>query len=224
MTDSSTTSTKPILGYWKIRGLASAIRYQLAYSKVSFDEEVYEQGDAPGFDNSEWLNVKFKQGLSYPNLPYLKDGPLSLTESGAIHRYCAKKWCPELLCVDDAELYGKAEMAWGVYSDLKYFATMGCYCGDGDKKLLGDKSINRFELVAKTLSGNKFLAGDRICIADFAMVELIEMMNCFAEGELFTAHNSLKEYRDRMFALPNMEEARVEEEKHTFNNKCSAIN
>lgn len=43
------TMTKPILGYWKIRGLAAGIRYQLAYSKVDFDEDVYEQGDGPDF-------------------------------------------------------------------------------------------------------------------------------------------------------------------------------
>ena len=37
--------TKPILGYWKIRGLASAIRYQLAYSGVDFDQVQYDEGD-----------------------------------------------------------------------------------------------------------------------------------------------------------------------------------
>ena len=30
---------KPRLGYWKIRGLAAAIRYQLAYCGVEFDED-----------------------------------------------------------------------------------------------------------------------------------------------------------------------------------------
>eukprot|EP00571_Detonula_confervacea_P014709 CAMPEP_0172297628 /NCGR_PEP_ID=MMETSP1058-20130122/573_1 /TAXON_ID=83371 /ORGANISM="Detonula confervacea, Strain CCMP 353" /LENGTH=227 /DNA_ID=CAMNT_0013006797 /DNA_START=54 /DNA_END=737 /DNA_ORIENTATION=+ len=223
MTDSS-TSSKPILGYWKIRGLASAIRFQLKYSNVSFDEEVYEQGDAPGLSNAEWLDVKFKKGLAYPNLPYLKDGAYSLTESGAIHRYCAKKWCPELLCDDDAELYGKAEMAWGVYSDLKSFFTTGCYMGDGNKKALGEAAIPRFALVAKELSNNKFLAGDRLCCADFAFVELIEMMDFISDGEIFKVHQSLKDYRDRMFALPKMKEGLVEEKKHTFNNKCALIN
>ena len=39
MTSTSQTN-KPILGYWKIRGLASSIRYQLIYSGIEFDEEI----------------------------------------------------------------------------------------------------------------------------------------------------------------------------------------
>ena len=38
---------RPTLGYWKVRGRASALRYQLAYCGVDFKEDVYEDGDAP---------------------------------------------------------------------------------------------------------------------------------------------------------------------------------
>jgi hypothetical protein len=33
---------KPVLGYWKIRGLAAAIRYQLIYCGVDFDMQEYD--------------------------------------------------------------------------------------------------------------------------------------------------------------------------------------
>ena len=33
---------KPILGYWKIRGLASQIRYQLAYLGIEYEMVEYE--------------------------------------------------------------------------------------------------------------------------------------------------------------------------------------
>ena len=46
---------KPILGYWKIRGLASQIRYELEYLGVEYEEKHYEQGGAPEFDRSAWL-------------------------------------------------------------------------------------------------------------------------------------------------------------------------
>lgn len=217
-------NSKPILGYWKIRGLASAIRFQLAYSKVSFDEEVYEQGDGPGFSCATWTDAKYNQGLTYANLPYLKDGDYSLTESGAIHRYCAKKWCPELLCDDDMEMYGKTEMAWGVYCDIKSFFNTKCYTGDGNKKALTEGAIPRFAVVAKELSNNKFIIGDRLCCADFAMVELVEMANVLSDGEFFTVYPSLKDYRDRVFALPGIKEQVEAEGKYTFNNKCALIN
>ena len=33
---------KPVLGYWKIRGLASNLRYQLAYQGIDYDMVEYE--------------------------------------------------------------------------------------------------------------------------------------------------------------------------------------
>eukprot|EP00580_Thalassiosira_gravida_P001730 CAMPEP_0201601090 /NCGR_PEP_ID=MMETSP0492-20130828/2103_1 /ASSEMBLY_ACC=CAM_ASM_000837 /TAXON_ID=420259 /ORGANISM="Thalassiosira gravida, Strain GMp14c1" /LENGTH=230 /DNA_ID=CAMNT_0048064181 /DNA_START=41 /DNA_END=733 /DNA_ORIENTATION=+ len=218
-------TTKPTLGYWKIRGLASAIRYQLAYSNVSYDQEVYEQGDGPEFNSACWFDVKHDQGLTYPNLPYLKDGSLLLTEAGAIQRYCAKKWCPELLCDDDAEMYGKAEMVSGVVNDIKAIFTSHTYLmGDGDKKELADAVMSRFARIAEELSGSKFLIGDRICCADFVFAELVEMMEFVSDGEIYKAHPSLEAYRNRMFELPNMKKALEEEKKLTFNNKCGKIN
>ena len=43
-------NTKPILGYWKIRGLGAQIRYMFAYCSVNFEDKMYECGDAPDFD------------------------------------------------------------------------------------------------------------------------------------------------------------------------------
>ncbi|KAL7539839.1 hypothetical protein ACHAWF_006519 [Thalassiosira exigua] len=220
-------ASKPVLGYWKIRGLASAIRYQLAYSDVSFDEDVYEQGDGPDFSRAAWTDVKFDMGLAYPNLPYLKDGAYSLTESSAIHRYCARKWRPELLCHDDAEAYGRAEMAWGVVNDLKNFFTAKCYGGDGDKKALAEVALPRFSAIAKELSENEFLAGDRLCCADFALVELVELMDFVSDGEIFKAYPSINEHRDRVFALPKLKEYYEDESRCPrlpFNNKVAKIN
>ncbi len=56
-------STKPRLGYWKIRGLASQIRYEMVYLGVDFDEDQYEQGDAPDYSRESWLSVKETLGL-----------------------------------------------------------------------------------------------------------------------------------------------------------------
>ena len=229
MTSQSQTN-KPILGYWNIRGLASSIRYQLIYSGIEFDEEVYDQGDAPEYSRDKWLTTKYKLGLEYPNLPYLKDGnDYKLTESGAIHRYCARKWCPELLCYNDEELYGKAEMVWGVVSDLKGFVTMNCYRGDGDKKSLSNAAIPRFALVAKQLESNKYLIGDKLCCADFALMELIEMMEFISNGEIYKMYPSLQYYRNRMFSLPKVKEYYEDErsdkaQKLQFNNKSAKIN
>ena len=52
----------------------------------------YNCGDAPGFDLSDWTNVKFKLGLDFPNLPYLIDGNIKVTQSNAILRYLGRKF------------------------------------------------------------------------------------------------------------------------------------
>ena len=58
MTDNSSPlereSTRPVLGYWAIRGLAQPIRNMFAYLGVDFEDRVYVQGDAPTFSIDEW--------------------------------------------------------------------------------------------------------------------------------------------------------------------------
>ena len=118
--------TKPTLGYWKIRGLGAQIRYMFAYCGVTFEDKVYETGDAPDYDRSSWLDAKNTLGLEYPNLPYLIDGETKLSETKAIMRYIAKKWRPALLGSSAAEM-GRIEMLSAHVDTLKGKATMPCY-------------------------------------------------------------------------------------------------
>ena len=46
------TTEKPTLGYWKIRGLGSQIRYEMVYLGIDYDEHQYEQGGGPEYDRS----------------------------------------------------------------------------------------------------------------------------------------------------------------------------
>uniref|UniRef100_A0A8I3WKY0 Glutathione S-transferase n=1 Tax=Callithrix jacchus TaxID=9483 RepID=A0A8I3WKY0_CALJA len=80
-----------VLGYWDIRGLAHAIRLLLEFTDTSYKEKRYTCGEAPDYDRSQWLDVKFKLNLDFPNLPYLLDGKNKITQSNAILRYIARK-------------------------------------------------------------------------------------------------------------------------------------
>ncbi|XP_069802446.1 glutathione S-transferase Mu 4-like [Dendropsophus ebraccatus] len=79
------------LGYWDIRGLGHTIRLLLEYTGTPYEEKRYVTGDAPNYDKSQWLKEKEKLGLDFPNLPYLLDGDLKLTQSNAILGYIARK-------------------------------------------------------------------------------------------------------------------------------------
>lgn len=101
------------------------------YLKVSFADIQYEQGDAPDFDRSQWLDVKETLGLEYPNLPYLIDGDVMLTETAAIMQYIAKKYRPSLLGMSAAEV-GRISMLLDKVHTLKMKATGPCYMGQGE--------------------------------------------------------------------------------------------
>ncbi|XP_045149189.1 glutathione S-transferase Mu 5-like [Echinops telfairi] len=87
----SSSTQSMLLGYWDIRGLAHAIRMLLEFTNTAYEEKRYTCGEAPDYDRSQWLDVKFKLDLDFPNLPYLVDGKNKITQSNAILRYIAHK-------------------------------------------------------------------------------------------------------------------------------------
>ena len=72
------------------------------------------------------MNEKFSLGLELPNLPYLLDDEVKLTETVAIMKYICAKWKPELLNTDPVA-YAKAEMLQDKLINLKMTCTMPCY-------------------------------------------------------------------------------------------------
>jgi len=88
-------SSKVVLGYWNIRGFSEPIRMLLEYLDIPYVEEKYKEIE-------EWLPKKQSGVMQFPNLPYLIDGDLTLTESEAILAYLAIK-------AKKPELTGKSE-------------------------------------------------------------------------------------------------------------------
>jgi glutathione S-transferase len=105
------------LGYWKIRGLAQPIRLLLKYTGTEFEDVTYVQGEA-------WTSVKFTLGLDFPNLPYLLDGDLKMTESKAIIHYIARK---NDLCGNTEAERVAVEMVEGVVEGMRSRFTGMCY-------------------------------------------------------------------------------------------------
>jgi glutathione S-transferase len=94
------------LGYWKIRGLGFHVRVVLEYLGLSYKIKDYVQGDAPEFSVKEWHDDKFSLGFAFPNLPYIIDGDVKLSETLAIMQYLANKY--------DRTLLGKTAADFGL--------------------------------------------------------------------------------------------------------------
>lgn len=70
--------SKVTLGYWKSRGRAQVARLLLAYVGMAWEDVQYKEPQ-------QWFGKdKESLGLEFPNLPYLIDGDLKLTETRAI--------------------------------------------------------------------------------------------------------------------------------------------
>jgi hypothetical protein len=119
--------SKPTLGYWNIRGLGAPIRYLLHYCGVQFEDKTYAYGPGPEYDRSSWFNEKFTLGLELPNLPYLLDDDIKLTETVAIMKFVSSKWGGDLH--SDPIANAQAEMMQDKVLNLKNKSTGPCYQG-----------------------------------------------------------------------------------------------
>ena len=76
------------LGYWGIRGLGEFARLIAADLGLELTEE-NPQKPEDWFNGTKLTHIKNK--VDFPNLPYLQDGDVIITESIAIDRYLAYK-------------------------------------------------------------------------------------------------------------------------------------
>ena len=147
---------------------------------VEFEDLHYEQGDAPEFDRSAWTNVKPTLGLPFPNLPYLIDGEVKVTEANAIMKYLAVKHCYGLLGANP-EAVAKIEMLAGILYDLKMALTLPCYT-TGDREGMVRKIHQRVPGIVAFMGENAFLSGTEVAYIDFTFFEMCELMEFISEG------------------------------------------
>jgi glutathione S-transferase len=116
--------SKPCFSYWKLRALGRHIRILLAYAGVDHENREYEMHLVPdsAADMSDWGNDKAKMsanGENFANLPGIKDGDFYLSESVAVTRYIAAKWCPALLG-STPEIGATADMLYSVWHPIRH--------------------------------------------------------------------------------------------------------
>ena len=193
------------LGYWKIRGLAEPIRMLLHYAGIEYEEIVYEQGDAPGFDKSVWFDVKFTLGLDFPNLPYLIDGDVKLTQTISIlHYLCAKTGLfPKSSNPADISRF---DMMDHVIMDFFLLNVRLCYSPPDIFKANRSSVIENgkvfMEQFSEALGNSDFFAGENVTGTDFFMFEAIDRFVKLDSS--FIEHDNLKKFMERIRGLPQL--------------------
>ena len=166
-----------ILGYWDIRGFAEPARLLLQYTKSAFTNKLYHFGDAPDFKRDEWLKEKNSLGLDFPNLPYLIDGDLKISQAKTILTHLGRKF--QMMGANERET-SLIELLIDQSNDLRQELNNVCYRAinfDAVKKKFCEETLPvHLKLFEDFLvrHKNKWLMGDKLTAADFQLFEYLD--------------------------------------------------
>ncbi|XP_066968180.1 glutathione S-transferase Mu 2-like [Macrobrachium rosenbergii] len=190
----------PILGYWKIRGLAQPIRYVLEYGGEGYDEKFFEAGPAPDFDKSSWTSVKFTLGLPLPNLPYYIEGDVKLTQSSAILRHLGRKYD---LCGKTEKQMMMVDVLMEQGKDMRMAFARLCYMtySPETKKEYLTNLQTTLKSLSTILGNQSWFAADKITLADFVLYEEL-YANLVLDPTCLDSFSNLKNFVKRFEDIP----------------------
>lgn len=190
--------------YWSLRGLAEAAHLMLEYLSVEYERELFHQSegkDPQGNLKGPWLKAKTENamGLDYPNLPYVVDGDVKLSQSWAILKYIARKWGMGPKTEQDKI---RCDVTEGAITDFQFQFVSMCYSPQ-HKEMKGPfladlpNKLARFE---KILGERKWLTGDKLAYVDFRFAELMDHVElCFPN--CFDDLKNIKKYKTNFESL-----------------------
>jgi glutathione S-transferase len=190
-----------ILGYWDIRGLAQPARLMLEHCGEQYEDKKYSCGPAPNFDRSSWLNEKFTLGLDFPNLPYLVDGDIKISQSNAVYRYIARK---HNLCGTTEKEQALVDMCADQIMDMRNAAVRHFYAKNPPNKDDYAKNVQTTLKAFDTFLAEKpWLCGQEITFPDFHFYEMLDQHKLYLPGCL-KDFPKLEAYTKRFEELPKI--------------------
>ena len=178
-------------------------RYLLRYSGLDWEDDriaMVEEGFA------RWAAEKFESGLDLPNLPYLIDGDIKITQTVAICRYLGRKF--GLVPGDDEKDIVKCEMIEQEAHDLRTAFTKICFEKEdyeGKKLAYLDGMEKKLEMLDKYIGDGPFVLGEKLTYVDFMLYEYVSQIRKMAPervdpfvnlGKLLKAVEDLPQLQD----------------------------
>ena len=191
--------------YWDGKGLAEYPKLCASYLGLQYTEEF-------PVDYESWLNDKFTLGLEFPNLPYIVDDEIKVTESYSMPIYFAQKaGKPDFLGVGLDAI--KARMVEEVFRDIWTVFWNTALDSDAYEKhhnFAKDEKMNqKAEQISKFLGEKDFFFGYvtyvDILIGATALLFDAHLKSIGAES-IILKHSNLAAHSKRVLSLPGIAE------------------
>uniref|UniRef100_F7AHD2 glutathione transferase n=1 Tax=Ciona intestinalis TaxID=7719 RepID=F7AHD2_CIOIN len=177
--------TKMLLGYWDLRGLGEPIRLMLEYAGFEYEDKRYQFiKEKEDYSDRNWTEPKYSLGFDYPNLPYLIDGDVKVTESWAIMKYLSRKF--EKLGPENEEERIKCDVTEGVVQDVRKQFYDLCYSATfvTSKEEFLQEIAPKLEQLQRSLEHHTWLCGTNLKYVDFAFFEFLDHLRVCLPGSL----------------------------------------
>jgi len=197
------------LGYWKLRGLAGNIKLLLEYTGADWKDTQFDnyQKEDGSWDRSEWLSVKESEDhqnkFNFPNLPFLVDGDVHLSQSTTILKYIARKFkVGDNLTETEA---WRVDLATDQLADARSMCAGFFYMGNMNQKdaFCDNQLTPVLKQFDRFLANVKFVAGEKITYVDFSLWEWLDHIELFDET-VFEGLENLKAFKARFADLPKI--------------------
>ena len=122
--------------------------------------------------SGEWTTLKSGGTIDFPNLPFIIDGDVNVTETFAVHRYICDKFKPELLG-DTPAARAKVMQLYSILNDKILDLYKMFNVAETTREQLSEKALEAIEACGdKVLADDRqFLTGANPCMADFILFE-----------------------------------------------------